>query len=362
MSQSGKKQTRKGSAEPSVSPRLQAGDKQGRRTAIILAAVVIILILAIVGVIGYPTYIAPFRRTIITVDNINIRMDYFLKRIKSTGSDPIAMLTQLTNDQIVKLGAPKYGISVSPEDIDQTMKAVFQGQSGNVSESANVSETEYKAWYRQLLNESGLSDAEYRDIITIEIFRSRLQEYLAARMPTVAEQAHVYGIYVETEKEANNVRARWAAGEKFTDLAKALSLDTTTAEKGGELGWFPKGGILTPQLESEAFNLSTGNISEPLPVMSDEQQADGTTAPTVVGYHLIMVTERANRELDEYSLQVLRGNVVDSWLSTERQNYNIKWYGLNDNFDSETYAWINYQVAKSKSTSSSSGSQQQQQQ
>src|SRR3972149_1448951 len=127
MSQSRKSQTGNSSAEPPVGPRPKSGDNQSRRTAIILAAVVIVLILAIVGIIGYPTYVAPFRRPIITVDNINIRMDYFLKRIKLSGSDPIAMLTQLTNGQIIKLGAPQYGISVSPGDVDQLLKTMFQG-------------------------------------------------------------------------------------------------------------------------------------------------------------------------------------------------------------------------------------------
>ncbi len=306
---------------------------------------------------GYPTYVAPFRRTIITVDNVNIHMDYFLKRIKLTGSDPIAMLTQLTNDQLIKLGAPQYGISISPQDIDQTMRSVFQGQSGNAS--AVVSEPDFKEWYRQLLNESGLSDSEYREIISIEIYRSRLQEYLAERMPNIAEQAHIYIISVETQKQADSIRARWANGEKFTDLAKEFSLDKSTGDNGGEIGWFPKAGILTPQLEFEAFSLSTGNVSAPLPIITDQQQEDGSTAPTIVGYHLILVTERANRELDANALQVLRSKVVETWLTTERENHTIKWSGLNDSFDSETYAWINYQLAKSKPPGSSSGSSQQ---
>lgn len=356
MSQSRKKQNRKGSTAPSASPRPQSGDRQGKRTAIILAAVVIIIILAIVGVIGYPVYIAPFHRTVITVDNINISMDYFLKRIKLSGSDPISMMTKLTNDQIVKLGAPRIGISVNPDDIDQTMRAIFQGQSGNVSGDANISESEFNEWYRQQLNESGLSDAEYREIVAVEVLRSGLQQYLVARMPTVAEQIHLYLITLETSKQADKVRARWAAGEKFTDLARELSLDRTTGEKGGEVGWFPKAGILTPQIEYEAFDLSTGNVSQPLPIISEEDQPEGGTAPTIVGYQLIMVSERGNRELDETALQVLQSQVVDNWLSTERQNYNIKWHGLNDGFDSETYAWINYQVAKGNATKSSSSS------
>ncbi|MEK7353313.1 MAG: hypothetical protein AABZ77_02260, partial [Chloroflexota bacterium] len=111
MSQSRKKRARNSSVEPPVSHTRKAGDSQGKRAAIILAAVVIVLIAAIVGIMGYPTYVAPFRRNVITVNDVNIRMDYFLKRIKLTGSDPIALLTELTNRQIIKLGAPKYGIS-----------------------------------------------------------------------------------------------------------------------------------------------------------------------------------------------------------------------------------------------------------
>ena len=338
MSQTKKNET------TSASPRPKSGDSQNRRTAIILAGVVLVLILAIVGIIGYPIYVAPFRRTIITVDNVTIRMDYFLKRIKLSGSDPIGMISQLTNDQIVKLGAPQYGISVTPQDIDQNLRSIFQGQSGNAS--GTPSEPEFKEWYRQRINESGLSDAEYRDIITIEIFRSRLQGYLADIMPKSAEHVHLYVITVATQKEAENIRARWAAGANFTDLAKELSLDTAAGQNGGELGWFPKGGVLTSQIEFQAFELSTGNVSEPLPMISEEQQSDGSTAPTIVGYNLLLVTERANRELDANALQVLRSKVVDDWISTQRENYNIKWQGLHNGFDSETYAWIKYQMAK----------------
>ncbi|MBI2850989.1 MAG: peptidylprolyl isomerase [Chloroflexi bacterium] len=356
MSQAGKKRTNR---PPAEHPLPHPVERHGRGTAIAIAAAVLILILAIVGIIGYPTYIAPFQKTIITVDDTNIRMDYFLKRIKLTGSDPIAMLTELTNDQLIKLGAPRYGISVSPEDIDQTLRSVFQGQSDNTSGGAGFPEREFQEWYRQRLNESGLTDKEYRDIIATEIYRSRLQEHLARIMPTIAEQIHLYAIVVEKEKEAQSIRDRWLKGEKFSDLATQLSLDRITGDKGGEVGWFPEGGILTPQIEFEAFDLATGNMSQPIPIIDQNaQQPDGSTAPTVVGYQLLMVTERGERELDENAKQVLRSKVVDTWLTTERQGHKIEWRGLSGSFDSETYAWINYQLAKSKPAGSQQPSQQ----
>jgi hypothetical protein len=346
MSQTGKKQNRKGTEKEEVKPVHQSGERLNKRTVIILVSSVLALILIIIGVIGYPTYVAPFRRTVITVNNINLDMNYFLKRIKLSRSDPIAMMTTLTNEQIIKLGAPKLVATPTPADIDKEMSALFQGQTGNVS-SAN-SDREFNEWHRQVLNESGLSNNEYRDIVNVEVLRSRLQEYLAARMPTAVEQVHIYIISVNTIEEAETARTRWAAGENFTDIARKLSLDQSSAEKGGDIGWFPKGGVLTGQLEAVAFQINTGNISDPIPVVADQEQADGTTAPAIVGYQVIIVPEKAIRELDSYSLQVLQNKVVDDWLQSERANYTITWRGLKDGFDSETYAWINYQIAKSK--------------
>jgi len=64
------------------SSKATARDWKGRRTAFIVASVVIVLILVIVGVSLYINA-APFRRIIITVDDISINMDYFLMKATS---------------------------------------------------------------------------------------------------------------------------------------------------------------------------------------------------------------------------------------------------------------------------------------
>lgn len=355
MPQTGNKKTNRNTPLQQSGQKLQSATGLTRRTVIMLSTAIVLIILAIAGAFIYPTYIGPFRISVITGAGIDVKMDYFIKRIKLSGSDPLGMLTQLTSDYVIKLGAGQYGIAADAQDINGAIRSVFEGHSGNVTAG---SDTEFKEWYRQLLNESGLTDAQYREIVTIEVLRARLQEYLAVRMPTQAEQIHLYGIFVEKQKDAEAIRARWAAGEKFGDLAKALSLDQMTAEKGGEIGWFPKGASLPPNFEYEAFNLATGNMSEPIPEVTDQQQPDGSSAPTVIGYHLLLVTEKSVRELDNNSLNILRGKVVEKWVEEERHKYNITWHGFKGAFDSETYAWIQYQIAKSKSSSSSSSSQQ----
>ena len=155
----------------------------------IIASVVIALIAVIISVFYYQNNVAPFRRTILTVDDITIDMGYFIKRARLAGVDPMTMLTLLTNEQLIKLAAPKYVGEVSAEDITQGLRITASGGSGNISES------EFKEWYRQQLNETGFSDAEYKEIIRTSLLAVRLHEYLAERMPTVAEQIHLHAIY-----------------------------------------------------------------------------------------------------------------------------------------------------------------------
>lgn len=68
---------------------------------------------------------------------------------------------------------------------------------------------------------------------------------------------------------------RLKAKEKFGALAKELSLDTGSARKNGNLGYFGKGKMVKP-FEKVAFELKVGQISEPV--------------KTEYGYHIIKRT------------------------------------------------------------------------
>lgn len=296
----------------------------------IIASVVIVLMAVIIGVFYYQNNVAPFRRTVITVDDVTIDMGYFVKRTRLAGADPMTMLTSLTNEQFIKLVAPQYVGEVSAEDIDQGLRIIASGGSGNITES------ESKEWYRQQLNESGLSDAEYKDWVRTKILADRLYDHLAQKMSIVAEQVHLHAIRLDTYEDAEKTRARWETGKDFADLAREVSLDEVSKEKGGDLGWFPSG-VLSPGLDYVAFSLSTDNVSEPIPYPSDPSSTE-----VVYVYYLFMVSEKADaREVDEEYLPALKDKAFQDWLTKEMGLHEISY-----NFNSEIYAWINWQIAK----------------
>ena len=48
----------------------------------------------------------------------------------------------------------------------------------------------------------------------------------------------------------------------FAQLAQQSSTDAATKDKGGDLGWFAKGGLSDKALEDAAFALQPGQLSD----------------------------------------------------------------------------------------------------
>ena len=79
-------------------------------------------------------------------------------------------------------------------------------------------------------------------------------------------------ILVEKHSEAISLLERIQKGEKFGKLAREFSLDSGSAKRDGNLGYFGRGKMVK-EFEKSAFSLQTGQISEPV--------------KTQYGYHII---------------------------------------------------------------------------
>lgn len=97
-------------------------------------------------------------------------------------------------------------------------------------------------------------------------------------------------ILVETEDEAKAVIAKLKAGGKFEDLAKELSKDPGSKEKGGDLGWSNKAAYVKPFTDAMVA-LPKGKYTE-APVKSD------------FGWHIIQMDDI--RELKAPTLEEIK--------------------------------------------------------
>ncbi len=88
----------------------------------------------------------------------------------------------------------------------------------------------------------------------------------------MAQKIKCSHILVQKQSEAVEISERLKKGEKFGKLAKQLSIDSSSAKKDGNLGYFTKGMMVKP-FEDAAFKLQVGEMSEPI--------------KTEFGYHII---------------------------------------------------------------------------
>ena len=235
---------------------------------------------------------------------------------------------QMVDDELIRQEAARRGIQITAEElqleieqqfgydrnpptptptpITATVDSSVTPQPTRAPMTQTEFETNYGSYVAALRKNLAFSEQTFRRLFESSLYHTKLQEALALEVPASEEQVHARHILVATEDEANKVLERLHAGEDFAALAKELSTDTGSKEEGGDLGWFPRGMMVT-EFENATFALQPGQTSEPV--------------KTSFGYHIINVIERdANRPLDEATLDQKKSRALDNWLTTQRNS------------------------------------------
>lgn len=176
--------------------------------------------------------------------------------------------------------------------------------------------------WQQVLQEHGLSEADVEDYLNRSFVVSRVREVVIADVSVNEEEiSDYYERNKERYQESEKVRARHILvsdrtiaeqllqrleeGEDFAELARQYSIDTASADNGGDLGWFPRG-IMIPEFEEAAFSLAPGSISG--------------IVETGVGYHIIKVEEKSSPK--QLPLEAVRDFVKQDLLQEKKD---VEW-------------------------------------
>ncbi len=138
------------------------------------------------------------------------------------------------------------------------------------------------AFARQKVLMGALLDKESKGAAKEEAMKKIYDDSVAQNKPV--EEVRARHILVETEEKAKEVLAKLKAGGDFTELAKAESKDTGSAD-GGDLGYFAKEQMV-PEFAEAAFKLEKGALSEPV--------------KTQFGWHIIKLEDKRNKPVPEY--------------------------------------------------------------
>ena len=260
--------------------------QQRRRQRIILGlgSFIITAVLVVIGVGWYFGYYQPRRQIVIRVNDIEFNMDYYIKALRFYGRGQPVQYMQFMADEVVivigqneliRQGAMELGISVSDKELDEELKS----------------------------HDPPFDDA-HRDIDRSQMLVSKLRdEYFEQKVPLFAEQRHIMAMFLESESQATEVRARVEAGEDLAELAGELSLDSLSKDNKGDLGWYPEdvlAELLTTSIPGEyVFGSEMGVLSQPI---YDE------TKTKSVGYWLVKILDRQQEPEQVHVQAVLLGS------------------------------------------------------
>jgi foldase protein PrsA len=184
---------------------------------------------------------------------------------------------------------------------------------------------EFDTAYQGFLQRANLTDAAYRELKRAEIARDRLRDDIGKSVQRTEEMIHARHILVDNQESLQQVQQQLADGVPFDQVAKELSTDRGTRDKGGDLGWFPRGQMNAP-FEAAAFTQPIGEIGQPV------------QSPN--GLHVIQVLERdANHELTAEQIEGKAATGYQAWYAGVRNSESVK-----NEMTPEGRAWVLRQV------------------
>ncbi|MEN8041981.1 MAG: peptidylprolyl isomerase [Actinomycetota bacterium] len=247
-----------------------------------------------------------------TVDGHDISRDDVQQLVPDTEADVSAtefaryLSLVIQWEAVAGAAATEFGIEVSEAEIDDRVEELVASDPNATSIDeyvAAVGATEFglRAFARQLVIQDGVEEslAEIAEQVSDAEVNAQLVD-----TPLDWTVVCVSHVLVETEEEAAAVLDRLDAGEDFATIAQEVSLDTGTAENGGDLGCGSPAQYVGP------FAAATVDAEVGVPTGPVE---------TEFGFHVVDVAQRevATPEVvrDTLAREILANDVSD-WFNS----------------------------------------------
>lgn len=230
------------------------------------------------------------------------------------------VLETLIANKIVELEAKKQGVTVSEDSIQSEYEEIIESYGGEEA-------------LQEALEANGLTEESVRENIRmyqltknviatgIDITDEEVAQYFDNNKESYGQQEEVVAsqILLEDETTAKDVLKKLKAGEDFSELAKAYSIDSATSENGGDIGTISRG-QMDEAFEKAAFGLDKNSISD--------------IVQTSEGYHIIKVTDKVPAKeavlkdvKEDVYASILEERINEeytSWLDEKQEEYKIE--------------------------------------
>lgn len=233
------------------------------------------------------------------------RSEFYEALVTASGRD---VLQKLVNLYLLRAEMKRRNLSISEAELE----SAFQEHAARFAKGLPPGDK--TAFTEHLTNQLGMTPPQYKErVIWVELAMRKLVTenlpitsadlfnyyYQNLKNYTVPEQVVLSHILIspfqlaqrkneagvaigneewnEASRIAEEIFTKLQGGADFAELARTMSHDKASMEKGGEIGAFPRG-VLQPAIENVVFTLHPGEITRPIKTMH--------------GYHILKVHDR----------------------------------------------------------------------
>lgn len=233
---------------------------------------------------------------VITLEEFYLEVARFQNALENSVSLPDAeaqVLNDLIDQVLLAQGAHEAGFTLTDAELDDRLAALATDIGG---------EEALSTWQAS----HGYTSDSFRSSLKRAVEAAWMRDNILTNLSGTAEQVHAQQILLYNLETAEDVQDKLASGTDFGELATAYEPKTS-----GDLGWFPRGYLLEPNIEEAAFSLPIGVPSEII--------------ETEVGFHIIMILEKEeDRPLSPDALLSLQEKALLDWLQAKRETSTIE--------------------------------------
>jgi hypothetical protein len=284
--------------------------EQSARLLLIGAVSLVVLIAAGFLVFGWwYSVVRPRNRTVLKVDTVTVSYEAMKRRMvyeylqsvtyqRSPQILPEGTYQTLVDELIEVTQAGTQGVVLDEAELDQKLRT-------RVGVGPDADNKLFTDALRRAVQDSGLTESEYRRMITAQVLDGKLRDKFKAEIPPTAMQAKLEAISAPSQDVAKQAIDLINAGEDFATVAKSLSQETDVQTTGGLHDYAPAGSF-NAAYDDYAFTGEIGKLSPPLSLT-----ANGS-------YYVVRIIDRAELPVKDEQKPVMAKKQIADWLQNER--------------------------------------------
>ena len=231
--------------------RVQGGltrrDRENRLSRLLLIGLglVVILVVGLLGFAWFSSSYQPPRKLVAEIGGEEVKLRDVIPYTLLNGTisgflRPEEALNSIRRDLMLEQRSGSLGVALAEADIERAFASQFEPLNDGSETPDRLSDIG-QANLDGFLDALDVDDEDYRDWVSGNLLVAAIQNHFVSIQPEADEQVFIEWFVTVSSVEALAAMDRIEAGETFAEVAQDVTIETSSSDENGVVGWVPRG-------------------------------------------------------------------------------------------------------------------------